>query len=343
MDTDSLHYDLPVGAVAQRPVEPRDAARLLVDAGPGRAPCHHNVRDLASFVGPGDVVVLNETRVLPARLRLRKGSGAAVEVLLLEPEGAPWGEPWTALVRPSRRVAPGTTLTAGPDLRVVVDGRLGDGRRRVRLDAPGGLRAALERHGELPLPPYIREALTDPQRYQTVYARPVDPDEARGESAAAPTAGLHLTMDLLAELRARGARVEPVELVVGAGTFRPIEAERVEDHRMHAERYVVPASTWQACREADRVVAVGTTAVRALESVARTGRLDGRTDLFLWGDPPFEVVDVLLTNFHQPRSSLLALVDAFVGPRWRELYDEALATGYRFLSFGDAMLLRRER
>jgi S-adenosylmethionine:tRNA ribosyltransferase-isomerase len=188
----------------------------------------------------------------------------------------------------------------------------------------------------VPLPPYVRATLDDPERYQTVYA------DTPG-SVAAPTAGLHLTPAVLDGLAARAIEVVPVELVVGLGTFRPIATARVEDHRMHAERYRVPPATWEVVQRAPRVVAVGTTVVRALESAAATGELEGRTELYIHGDFPFRVVDRLLTNFHLPRSSLLVLVHAFVGPRWRDLYATALAEGYRFLSFGDAMLLTRDR
>jgi S-adenosylmethionine:tRNA ribosyltransferase-isomerase len=335
MDTAALDYDLPARAIAQTPIEPRDAARLLVDRGPGAAPEHRHVRDLPALIRPGDLVVVNTTRVLPARLRLTKPTGGAVEVLLLEPVA---GTTWEALVRPSRKLAPGTMLVAGDDLTVRIDDDLGEGRRRVELLWPAGAEVldVLERHGEVPLPPYITTPLTDPERYQTTYA------EHPG-SVAAPTAGLHLTPDLLERVRAAGAEVAPVELVVGLGTFRPIAAATVEEHEMHAERYRVPASTMAACERADRVVAIGTTSVRALESAAATGALEGSTHLFIHGDRPFAVVDALLTNFHQPRSSLLALVDAFVGPRWRALYGEAGRAGYRFLSFGDAMFLRRAR
>ncbi len=206
----------------------------------------------------------------------------------------------------------------------------------MKLTTPGELLDALARHGTVPLPPYVHTPLEDPDRYQTVYAD-------RPGSVAAPTAGLHLTAALLDAMRAAGARIEPVELVVGLGTFRPIGTARVEQHEMHAERYRVPETTLAACEAADRVLAIGTTSVRALESAHRSGELEGRTDLFLWGDARFEVVDALVTNFHLPRSTLLALVDAFVGPRWRDLYEVALGEGYRFLSFGDAMLLRGER
>ncbi len=321
-------YDLPDDRIAQVPIEPRDAARMLVDRGPLVPPDHRGVRDLPSLLDPGDVLVLNDTRVLPARLHATKPTGGAVEVLLLERE--PRGT-WRALVRPSRRVAPGTVVRAG-DLDVEVGEDLGDGVRRVRL----GDEQILDEVGEVPLPPYIRTALDDPERYQTVYAR-------RPGSVAAPTAGLHLTERVLDECRARGVRIERVELQVGLGTFRPISADAVEDHVMHAERYEVRPEVVDACERArahgSRVVAVGTTTLRTLEAVAATGELAGATDVYLHGDHRFGLVDALVTNFHVPRSSLLVLVDAFVGPRWRRLYDEALADGYRFLSFGDCCLL----
>ncbi len=337
MDTAEVDYELPVAAIAQTPVEPRDAARLLIDHGVGRPPTHGRITDLPSLVRPGDAVVVNTTRVLPARLMLAKATGGAVEVLLLEPLD-PDEHRWEALVRPSRRVAPGTALTAADDLTVVVGDDLGEGRRvvDVHLGAGADLVGALQRHGAIPLPPYITEPLADPERYQTTYA--VEPG-----SVAAPTAGLHLTPGVLAAVREAGATVHPVELVVGLGTFRPITAAKVDDHQMHAERYRVPEATMAACEAAARVVAVGTTTVRALESAAGTGALEGRTELFIHGARPFQVVDALLTNFHQPRSSLLVLVDAFVGARWRELYEEALREGYRFLSFGDATFLLGER
>lgn len=331
MQTADFDYHLPESAIAQHPVEPRDGARLLVDRGAGRSPAHHTVVDLADFVGPGDVVVVNDTRVLPARLQFTRPTGGAVEVLLLEPldeQGA-----WEALVRPSRKIAPHTTFELGADLTVVVGDRLGDGRRRVDVQTDD-LLAALDRHGQVPLPPYIRESLADPERYQTVYA-------STPGSVAAPTAGLHLTSAVLDAITAAGASVVRVDLVVGLGTFRPITADEIEHHQMHEERYSVPEATWTACERADRVLAVGTTTVRALESVARSGQLSGRTGLFLTPGAEFSVVDVLMTNFHLPRSSLLVLVEAFAGPHWRDLYAAALSEGYRFLSFGDAMLIAR--
>jgi S-adenosylmethionine:tRNA ribosyltransferase-isomerase len=337
MDLADFDYELPERAIAQRPAEPRDAARLLVDRGP-RGVVHHTVADLPDLVGPGDVVVVNTSRVLPARLRLRKPTGGEVEVLLLERTAT--GE-WEALVRPGRRVPPGTVLKAGPDLAVHVGGNgSAEGTRLVGMQVVEGHDelAVLDRYGVVPLPPYITTTLDDPARYQTVYAD-------RPGSVAAPTAGLHLTPHVVGRCRAAGARIEPIDLMVGMGTFRPMTVDRVEDHHMHAERYHVPAETLVACREAraagGRVVAVGTTTVRALESAALSGDLQGRTELFIHRPWQWQLVDVLMTNFHLPRSSLLVLVDAFVGPRWRDLYGTALAQGYRFLSFGDAMWLTR--
>lgn len=265
------------------------------------------------------------------------------------------------MVRPGARVAPGTILTiedpadsgvvpevdaaasgicagadsrAGAALEVEVGERLEGGLRRVRLLSVGDVDEMVGRFGRVPLPPYITAELDDPQRYQTVYA-------AVPGSVAAPTAGLHLTIEVLDRCRAKGARVVALDLAVGLGTFRPVTVERLDDHEMHEERYAVPPETMEACRSARRVLAIGTTTARALESAAATGELSGRTKLLIAGDHPWRIVDRLMTNFHQPRSTLLAMIESFVGPRWRELYRLALAEGYRFLSFGDAMLLQR--
>lgn len=326
-------YDLPEAAIAQVPVEPRDAARLLVDRGPGVAPDHRTVADLPELLGPGDVLVLNETRVLPARLRLRKPTGGAVEVLLLEPRGD--DRTWSALVRPSKKVAPGTRFDVGDDLAVVVGERHDGGTRLVHLET-ADLERALDRHGEVPLPPYLHEGLRDPGRYQTVYAN-------RPGSVAAPTAGLHLTPEVLTRCEAAGAEIHRLDLTVGLGTFKPVTAERIEDHDVHEEPYSVPEATMAACAAAARVVAVGTTTVRALETAAATGELAGRSRLLIHGDFDWKVVDALVTNFHMPHTTLLLLIEAFIGPRWRDLYALALAEGYRFLSFGDAMFLERAR
>ena len=327
--TGAYDYDLPPGRIAQVPAEPRDSARLLVAVDPAGGVEHRRVSDLPDLLGPGDLLVVNETRVNPARLHLRKGTGGQVEVLLLEPAG---GACWQALVRPSRRVPVGAVLLAGgrPALEAGPLHDAGDGRRLVRiLDQD-----AVDEAGEVALPPYVHEPLADPDRYQTVYARSPG-------SVAAPTAGLHLTPELLERCAAAGAGLARVDLAVGLGTFRPISADRVEDHRMHSERYRVPAETLERCREARRVVAVGTTTVRALESAVATGRRTGTTDLFIRPGFRFAAVDVLLTNFHLPRSSLLVMLAAFCGPRWRRLYGDAVREGYRFLSFGDAMVVAR--
>jgi S-adenosylmethionine:tRNA ribosyltransferase-isomerase len=327
----SFDYELPAAAIAQTPVEPRDAARLLVATDPNGEVEHRTVADLPDLLAPGDLLVVNETRVLPARLHLRKPTGGAVEVLLLEPLGT--NGSWQALVKPSRRLVEGTVLEAGDDQRVEIGDELPDGKRAVHLHATGDTIAALDRHGVTPLPPYITADLDDPERYQTVYA--TEPG-----SVAAPTAGLHFTDDLIERCRAKGIEMATVDLAVGLDTFRPVTEERAEDHQIHSERYRVSSETLDACQRATRVVAVGTTTVRALESAAR-GATEGHTDLFIHGDFDFRVVDVLLTNFHMPRSSLLLLLASFAGDRWRDLYMRALDEGYRFLSFGDAMLIAR--
>ncbi|HMK97377.1 MAG TPA: tRNA preQ1(34) S-adenosylmethionine ribosyltransferase-isomerase QueA [Acidimicrobiales bacterium] len=319
-------YHLPEGAIAQEPIEPRDAARLLVAL--TDPPAHRRVADLPDLLEHGDVLVLNTSRVVPARLSLRKATGGSAEVLLLEPVPGRLGE-WEALVRPGRRLAPGTVLFAGKEAVVEVGQRLANGNRHVSSLVPD-----LSAYGTVALPPYIHRPLDDAERYQTVYSK--EPG-----SVAAPTAGLHLTHRVLDECQRRGVAIVHLDLAVGLGTFRPIKAGQVEGHSMGAERYRVPEETWRACQEANRVVAVGTTTVRALESVAATGRLESRTELFIQPGHHFSVVDVLLTNFHQPRSTLLVLLEAFAGPRWGLLYEVALREGYRFLSFGDAMIVSK--
>jgi S-adenosylmethionine:tRNA ribosyltransferase-isomerase len=312
MESSLLDYELPRGLIAKRPVEPRDASRLLVYRREERAVEHHAFSELPELLR-AELVVVNDTRVVPARLRLQRGSGGAVEVLLVERLGGD-GE-WEALVKPSRRVRAGERI--GP---VELLESLGDGRWRLRLEG--------EPDGESPLPPYITERLDDPERYQTVYA-----DEAG--SAAAPTAGLHFTPELI-------ARIDParVTLHVGLDTFRPVTAGTLEAHELHGERYSVEPEVWERIAAAERVLAVGTTTVRVLESAARGDGLSGRTSLFITPGFRFRRVDALLTNFHLPRTTLLALVMALVGvEETRELYRLAIADGYRFYSFGDAMLV----
>jgi len=326
-------YQLPSDHIAQVPVEPRDSARLLVDRG-SRPPDHRLVSDLPDLLREGDLLVLNETRVIPARLRLRRQTGGAAEVLLLEPLDGD-RRTWEALVRPGAKVKLGEVLARDGQGVVRMGARTAAG-DTFAVELLGGDEplALLDEMGEMPLPPYIHTRLDDPERYQTVFA-----DEPG--SAAAPTAGLHFTRDLFERLSAVGVGVARVELVVGLDTFQPISTDDPLDHPMHTERYRVPESTMSACRDAGRVVAVGTTAVRALESAAAIGRLAGRTDLFIHRGFDWRVVDLMMTNFHLPRTTLLMMIDAFVGGRWRSLYETALADDYRFLSFGDAMLLDR--
>lgn len=333
VDVAEFDYVLPAERIAQHALDQRDAARLLVDRGPHQPPADRHVYDLPRLLEPGDVVVANRTRVRPARLAMRKPTGGAIEVLLLEQNA---DGTWRALVRGSRRVAAGTRLVSerGDDLSVELLDGPGAEQRLVRVHTARDVDDLLAVHGRVPLPPYITAELDDPDRYQTVFA------DMPG-SVAAPTAGLHLTDHVIHQCTERGIEVELVELVVGLDTFRPMTVDKVEDHVMHGERYRIPERTWRRVRDAKRVVAIGTTTLRALESAALTGALEGRTELFVHRGFRFSVVDVLMTNFHLPRSTLLVLVDAFVGPRWRDLYQHALDNGYRFLSFGDAMLLAR--
>jgi S-adenosylmethionine:tRNA ribosyltransferase-isomerase len=308
-----LVYELPPELIAQRPVEHRDESRLLVYERSSGQVRHRRFRDLPCELAPSTLTVVNDTRVVPARLRLRRRGGWEAEVLLLEQLDG--NGTWEGLARPSRRLRAGDRL--GP---VELLEPLGGGRWRLRLEGPPG--------GETPLPPYIVEPLADPARYQTVYAR------AAG-SAAAPTAGLHFTPELLGRLD-----VARVTLHVGLDTFRPLSVDDLAEHELHGERYEVGPEEWDRIAAAPRVLAVGTTTVRVLETVARNSLLQGRTDLFVTPGFEFRRVDALLTNFHLPRSTLLALVMAFAGvEETRRLYRLAVAERYRFYSFGDAMLV----
>jgi S-adenosylmethionine:tRNA ribosyltransferase-isomerase len=320
MRASELDYDLPAELIAQHPATQRDASRLLVADRATGAVRHRTFSDLPEEVG-GYLTVVNDTRVVPARLHLRRSTGGAVEVLLLEPVG---DGIWEALARPSRRLRPaerlepGDTVSRGSSVELV--GALGGGRWRVRVVG--------EPPGELPLPPYIHERPADPERYQTVYAR-------EAGSAAAPTAGLHFSPDVLGRLD-----VERITLHVGLDTFRPLTADTLEEHELHGERYAVGGAAWTRIQAAERVLAVGTTTTRVLETLARGAPLEGRSDLFITPGFAFGRVDALLTNFHLPRTTLLALVMAFAGiERTKELYDVAIRERYRFYSFGDAMLV----
>jgi S-adenosylmethionine:tRNA ribosyltransferase-isomerase len=333
VNLDDVDYDLPPEAIATEPAEPRDSARLLVDHGDAR-PDHRRVRDLPDVLQPGDLLVVNDSRVIPARLRLQRHSGGAVEVLLLEPLD-PQRRHWEALVRPGGKLRVGERLATpdGVEMVEMCGRRPGGDTFEVTFTVDGDPLTALERYGEMPLPPYLGRIDVPAERYQTVYAR-------NPGSAAAPTAGLHLTQAVFDQLAQCQVDVARVELVVGLDTFRPLDEGDPLAHRIHSESYAVDAEVLERCRAARRVVAVGTTSVRALESAA-AGALAGRTSLYIHRGYDWKIVDLMMTNFHLPRTTLLVMIDAFIGPRWKRLYAEALDQGYRFLSFGDAMLLDR--
>ena len=283
---------------------------------------------------PDDLLVVNNTRVIPARLHLRRATGGAVEVLLLEPVTARPGE-WETLIRPGGKMRAGETLYGDDGVPLLEVGKRSEaGDTFVVTMLFDDVGAMLAERGEMPLPPYITSPLTNPERYQTVYAR-------HAGSAAAPTAGLHFTNRLLQELHHAGIQMVAVDLTVGLDTFAPITATNPIDHKIHTESYSVPADTLERCRQAKRVVAVGTTATRALETAASTGQIHGRSNLFITPGYDWKLVDLMVTNFHMPKTSLLLMIESFIGTRWRSLYRQAIQHKYRFLSFGDAMLLNR--
>ena len=334
MRVEDFKYPLPESSIAQEAIEPRHDSRLLDT----RDMSDHRFLDLPSLLRPGDLVVVNETRVRAARLAGRRlDTGGSVELLLLEarPDGL-----WEALARPSRRLRPGIMIEIEAIRATIVDGP-DEGMVVVDLDAPD-VEAAIANAGIVPLPPYFQGTLDDSDRYQTMFARTIG-------SAAAPTAGLHFTEEVATRLRQREIEIAPVDLHVGIDTFRPIVTERIAEHVMHSEWCSIPEATAAAVDSArtrgGRVVAIGTTVVRTLESFAdgagtvAAGKRE--TNLFLTPGVEFRVVDALVTNFHVPGSTLVVLVAAFMGERWREAYRTALERGYRFLSFGDAMLAER--
>lgn len=335
MKTSEFDYHLPPEMIAQHPVEPRDSSRLLVVHRDTGALEHRIFRDVTEYLRPGDILVCNDSRVIPARIYGRKAeTGGKVEVLLVSKRGA---KEWEALVR-GRRVRPGMRLTLGETLEAEVVAVTESGSRVLAFDEP--VEPHLEALGVVPLPPYIHEPLEDPERYQTIYAR------VQG-SVAAPTAGLHFTPHLLDTILTMGCKIAFVTLHIGMDTFRPIKEEDIEEHRIHTEWCEVSPEAAEQIREAraigGRVVAVGTTAVRALETAAQSGEVDafsGSTGLYIYPGYTYRVVDVMLTNFHLPRSTLLLLVSAFAGKGLMDrAYREAIAERYRFYSFGDAMLI----
>ena len=338
MKTSDFDYELPPERIAQTPVEPRDHSRLMVLHRNSGEIEHRHFYDIVEYLNPGDVLVVNETRVIPARLYGERPTGGACEVLLLKQLGP---KRWETLVRPGKKLRPGAQVIFG-------DGRLTGrvlentdvGGRVVEFECEGSFEAALDALGEMPLPPYIHEKLRDRDRYQTVYAK-------QDGSAAAPTAGLHFTPELLERIRAKGVEIVPVLLHVGLGTFRPVKAENVEDHEMHSEYFEVSeaaAARVNAARDrGSRIIAVGTTSVRTLESAAREGRLTatrGDTNIFIKPGYRFQLVDALITNFHLPGSTLIMLVSALYDrEKILAAYKVAVDMEYRFFSFGDAMLI----
>lgn len=346
MRLEELDFDVPEQLIAQEPLVPRDSCRLLhlgVDGG-----CQHELfSSLPDILRPGDTLVFNDSRVLPARIEGRRTTGGKIELLFLRPTGEPQttGERWEALARPSHRLRPGEDISLPDGQTLRLDTRAGEGRWVVQGPPSQSLVALMEEHGRLPLPPYIKSYPAEPGSYQTIYA-------ATPGSAAAPTAGLHFTPELLTRLQDTGVGSAYVTLHVGLDTFQPIREQMVEHHKIHRETFSVSADalgTIRATRASGRrLVAVGTTATRVLETLAGLGALDpsseveslnGSTDIYITPGYRFRAVDVLLTNFHLPRSTVLALTMAFVGvERLRRAYAEAVALGYRFFSFGDAML-----
>lgn len=331
-------YDLPEELIAQTPAEPRDSSRLLVYHRDTKEIEHRIFRDITGYLKAGDVLVVNRTRVLPARLYAHTEHGGAVEVLLLKRIDL---DDWEVLVRPGRKCRIGAKLTVNDELSLEVTGITDSGERIVRFFYKGAFEDVLSRAGTMPLPPYIHEKLKDPDRYQTVYSR-------ENGSAAAPTAGLHFTPELLDRIRAMGVEIAEVLLHVGLGTFRPVKEENVLDHKMHSEYYEVSAEAAdivnRAKREGRRVICVGTTSVRTVETVAdEHGFLrpcKGNTEIFIYPPYRFKCVDALITNFHLPESTLLMLVSALCSrEEVLHVYDVAVRERYRFFSFGDAMLI----
>jgi S-adenosylmethionine:tRNA ribosyltransferase-isomerase len=339
MRTADFDYELPPELIAQHPPERRDAARMLIlDPGHGKL-THSMISDLPNYLEPGDLLVLNDTRVIPARLIGRRADGGEAEVLLLRPL-AGGGHRWEALIRPGRRLEAGSRVQFESSALVVAVEERGDEIATVHLNGVADPLAEVRRIGQMPTPPYIKERLDDGERYQTVYAR----EEG---SAAAPTAGLHFTPELLTAVRERGVGIAFVTLHVGLDTFRPVRVEDPAEHRIHREWYRIDEVSARAIdkthRNGKRVVAVGTTSVRVLESAANEGGIvagEGWTGLFIMPGYRFQVVDAMLTNFHLPKSTLLMLVSAFAGrERILAAYKEAIEERYRFYSFGDCMLI----
>lgn len=341
MKTSDFYFELPQELIAQDPLEDRSASRLLVlDRGTGKTE-HHVFREIADFLNPGDCLVINDTKVIPARLYgSREGTGAKIEILLLKRLE---GDVWETLVKPGKKARPGTRISFGDGLLTgEVTAVAEDGNRRIKFTYEGIFEEILDRLGQMPLPPYITHQLKDKKRYQTVYAK-------HEGSAAAPTAGLHFTPELLQKVGEKGIEIARVTLHVGLGTFRPVKVEDVTQHHMHAEFYRIEPEEAEKINRAKakggRIVCVGTTSCRTLESAADENGIlhagSGWTDIFIYPGYRFKILDALITNFHLPESTLLMLVSALAGKENIErAYAEAVRERYRFFSFGDAMLIR---
>ena len=339
MNTSDFYYDLPEELIAQTPAEPRDSSRLLIYHRQDETVEHKIFRDIIDYLNPGDALVVNDTRVIPARLYGKKqGTGREVEFLLLNRLSK---DTWEAIMRPGKKLRIGDRVDFAEDLQAEILEKKEDGVTRVKFYFEGLFEPLLERYGNMPLPPYITKRPEDRQRYQTVYAK-------ENGSAAAPTAGLHFTPELMEKIRQKGIDIIPVLLHVGLGTFRPVKVDNVENHKMHSEYYSVSADSARRINETrkrgGRIIAVGTTSVRTLESVAdEEGCIkeqSGNTEIFIYPGYRFKCVDALITNFHLPESTLLMLISAFMGKEQAlGLYRLAVQERYRFFSFGDAMLI----
>ena len=339
MNKSDFYYNLPEELIAQTPVEPRDHSRMLVyDRETGEIE-HKHFYDIIDYLKAGDVLVINDTKVLPARIYgVKEGTGAKIEFLLHKRIRL---DEWEVLVKPAKKATVGAVIRFSDELTAIVTGYIGEGLRTVRFSYDGVFEDILSRVGEMPLPHYIHERLSDGTRYQTVYAR-------ESGSSAAPTAGLHFTPELLQKIREKGVEVVKVLLHVGLGTFRPVKAENILDHKMHSEYYCVTpeaaAAVNKAKEEGRRVIAVGTTSVRTLESAWHDGKLNaesGETSIFIYPPYKFKAVDALITNFHLPESTLIMLVSAFMGrENALKMYECAVENKYRFFSFGDATFLK---
>ncbi len=336
MQVDDFYYYLPESSIAQKAIEPRDSSRLLVLKRESVDLEDKIFTDIIDYLTPGDLLVFNDTRVIPARLLGKKQkTGGAAEVLLLKEKGQ---DIFEALVRPGSRLKKGAKIDFGEGLLTAeVVSQLDQGLRLVKLSYEGNFSEILDKIGEMPLPPYIHEKLADKERYQTVYNK-------NPGSAAAPTAGLHFTPRLLDLIEKKGIKTAFLTLHVGLGTFRPVKESTIEAHKMHSEVYEIPKKTWELIQETKKehkkVVAVGTTVVRTLEAAYKDGKLKGETDIFIYPGYDFKVIDALITNFHLPKSTLLMLVSAFTGrENILKAYEHAVLNGYRFFSLGDAMLI----